>query len=306
MTSGTGKIWMDGEFVDYKDAKIHVLSHVVHYGSGVFEGIRCYETREGPAVFRLKEHLKRLYDSSKVYRMEIPYSMEEISDIILETIKINKLKSCYIRPLFYRGLGELGVSPLPCPVNCMVAVWPWGSYLGDDALKDGVSVRVSSWNRPAPNTFPAMAKASGNYLNSQLMKIEALESGYDEAIALDHFGYVSEGSGENIFIVRNGVIYTPPSSSSILPGITRHCVFTLAREFDIRIHQHVIPREALYISDEVFFSGTAVEITPVTKIDNIVIGQGSLGPITERVQSEFFKIVRGETPDRHEWFTLVG
>jgi len=283
---------MDGEFVDYKDAKIHVLSHVVHYGSGVFEGIRCYETREGPAVFRLKEHLKRLYDSSKVYRME--------------TIKINKLKSCYIRPLFYRGLGELGVSPLPCPVNCMVAVWPWGSYLGDDALKDGVSVRVSSWNRPAPNTFPAMAKASGNYLNSQLMKIEALESGYDEAIALDHFGYVSEGSGENIFIVRNGVIYTPPSSSSILPGITRHCVFTLAREFDIRIHQHVIPREALYISDEVFFSGTAVEITPVTKIDNIVIGQGSLGPITERVQSEFFKIVRGETPDRHEWFTLVG
>jgi len=296
---------MDGKFVAYEDATIHVLSHVVHYGSGVFEGIRCYETSRGPAVFRLKEHLKRLYDSSKVYRMEVPYSPEEISDVILETIKINNLSSCYIRPLFYRGLGELGVSPLPCPVNCMVAVWSWGSYLGDDALKNGVSVRVSSWNRPAPNTFPSMAKASGNYLNSQLMKIEALESGYDEAIALDHDGYVSEGSGENIFIVRNGVIYTPPSSSSILPGITRHCVFTLAREFDIRIHQHVIPREALYISDEVFFSGTAVEITPVTNIDNIKIGQGSLGPITERIQSEFFKIVKGDTPDRHGWFTPV-
>ena len=299
------KIWMDGEFVDWADAKIHVLSHVAHYGSGVFEGIRCYQTKSGPAIFRLHDHLKRLYDSSKVYRMEIPYTMEAYSSAIIETIKINKLDACYIRPFVYRGMGSLGVSPFSCPVGCIVAVWPWGTYLGDEAMENGVSVRVSSWNRPAPNTFPAMAKACGNYLNSQLMKIEALESGFDEAIALDHFGYVSEGSGENIFIVRNGVIYTPPSSSSILPGITRHCVFTLAREAGIRIHQQVIPREALYIADEVFFSGTAAEITPVTKIDNIKVGNGKRGPLTERIQDTFFKIVHGDTPDRFDWFTPV-
>ena len=225
--------------------------------------------------------------------------------VIIETIKINGLNSCYVRPLVYRGHGELGISPLHCPVHCMVAVWPWGSYLGQDALKDGVSVCVSSWNRPAANTLPSMAKAVGNYLSSQLMKIEAVENGYDEAIALDHDGYVSEGSGENIFIVRNGVIYTPPSSASILPGITRHCVFILARELGIRIHRQAIPREALYISDEVFFSGTAAEITPVAKVDNIVIGNGSIGPITKRIQSKFFKIVKGEDPEQYDWFTPI-
>ncbi len=305
MSFKADKIWMDGEFVNWDDAKIHVLSHVAHYGSGVFEGIRCYKTKSGPAIFRLDDHLKRLYDSSKVYRMEVPYSQEEFASAIIETIKINKLDACYIRPLIYRGLGTLGVSPFQCPVECVIAVWPWGTYLGDDAMENGVSVRVSSWNRPAPNTFPAMAKACGNYLNSQLMKIEALESGFDEAIALDHYGFVSEGSGENIFIVRNGVIYTPPSSSSILPGITRHCVFQLAREAEIRIHQQVLPREALYISDEVFFSGTAAEITPVTKIDNITIGDGKRGPITEKMQDEFFKIVHGDVEDRFDWFTPV-
>ena len=209
------------------------------------------------------------------------------------------------RSLIQRGMGSMGVNPLDCRLHCAVAVWSWGKYLGDDAVENGVSVRVSSWHRPAPNTFPAMAKAGGNYLNSQLIKIEAINDGFDEGIALDHYGFVSEGSGENIFIVRNGVIYTPPSSSSILPGITRHCVFMLSRDFDIRIHQHVIPREALYVADEVFFSGTAAEITPVTKIDNIVIGDGKRGPITERIQSEFFRIIEGATEDRHGWFTSV-
>jgi branched-chain amino acid aminotransferase len=305
MSIESEKIWMDGEFVDWADAKIHVLSHIVHYGSGVFEGIRCYHTKSGSAIFRLDDHLKRLYDSSKVYRMVIPYTIEEFSAAVIETVRINKLDACYIRPLVMRGLGTLGVSPIKCPVNCVIAVMPWGSYLGEDAMEDGVSCCISSWSRPSPNTFPTMVKACGNYLNSQLMKIEALESGFDEAIALDHYGYVSEGSGENIFIVRNGVIYTPPSSSSILPGITRHCVFSLARELEIRIQQQVIPREALYIADEVFLSGTAAEITPVTKIDNIQIGDGKRGPVTKKIQKAFFGIVHGDVPDRFDWFTPV-
>jgi branched-chain amino acid aminotransferase len=305
MTFGQGKIWYDGKFVDWADATCHVLSHVVHYGSSVFEGVRCYEHKTGPAVFRLQDHMRRLYDSAKIYRMEIPYSFEAFTQAVIETVKINRLRSCYIRPIAFRGYGTMGVNPLPCPVNCAVAAWTWGKYLGEEAMEKGVSVRVSSWHRAAPNTFPSLSKAGGNYLNSQLIKMEALDTGFDEGIALDHYGFVSEGSGENIFMVRNGVIYTPPSSSSILPGITRHCVFTLARDFDIRIQQHVIPREALYVADEVFFSGTAAEITPVTKIDNIVIGSGRRGPITEKIQSEFFAIVEGRVPDRHAWFTPV-
>lgn len=296
---------MDGALVDWEDAKIHVMSHVIHYGSGVFEGIRCYETKQGSAVFRMREHIRRLFDSAKIYRMAIPYSLEQLEEAVLETVRANNLKSCYVRPLVYRGLGQLGVNPLTCPVNCMIAVWSWGKYLGEAAMKNGVSVRISSWNRPAPNTHPTLAKACGNYLNSQLMKLEALDTGFDEAIALDHSGFVSEGSGENIFIVRNGVIYTPPSSSSILPGITRHCVFTLARDLNIRIQQQVIPREGLYIADEVFFSGTAAEITPVSKIDNIVIGSGSRGPITTKIQSAFFDVIEGRTADKHGWFSAV-
>ena len=305
MTFGAGKIWMDGKLVDWQDATISVMSHVVHYGSAVFEGIRCYETPNGPAIFRLGDHVRRLYDSAKIYRMPIPFTPEQFSQAIVETVKVNNLKSCYIRPLVYRGYAKLGVNPLDCPVNSTIAVWSWGKYLGEEAMEKGVSVRVSSWHRPAPNAFPALAKASGNYLNSQLIRMEAMVDGYEEGIALDHYGFVSEGSGENIFIVRNGVIYTPPSSNSILPGITRHCVFQLAREAGIRIHQQVIPREALYIADEVFFSGTAAEITPVRKIDHIEIGTGRRGPVTEKIQSEFFKIVNGAVPDRHKWFTMV-
>lgn len=305
MTFGTGKLWYDGKLVEWENATCHILSHVIHYGSAFFEGIRCYETKQGPAIFRLQDHVNRLYDSAKIYRLDIPYSKDAFCEAIIETVKANNLKSCYIRPFVFRGLGTMGVYPQDCPVHCAVAAWSWGKYLGEEAMVDGVSVRVSSWQRPAPNTFPTMAKAAGNYLNSQLIKVEAINDGFDEGIALDHYGFVSEGSGENVFIVRGGVIYTPPSSSSILPGITRHCVFALARDDDIRIHQQVIPREALYVADEVFFSGTAAEITPVTKIDNIQIGDGKRGPITERIQSEFFRIVEGETPDRHEWFTPV-
>jgi branched-chain amino acid aminotransferase len=305
MSFGTGKIWMDGKLVDWQDATISVMSHVVHYGSSVFEGLRCYETAAGPAVFRLGDHVRRLYDSAKIYRMTIPYSQEQFADAIVETVRVNGLKSCYIRPLVYRGFGKLGVNPLECPVQCTIAAWSWGKYLGEEAMEKGVSVRVSSWHRAAPNTFPALAKAGGNYLNSQLIRIEAIQDGYEEGIALDHYGFVSEGSGENIFLVRSGVIYTPPSSSSILPGITRHCVFQLARDFGIRIHQQVIPREALYIADEVFFSGTAAEITPVSRIDNIEIGNGRRGPVTEKIQSEFFRIVNGNAADRYAWFTPV-
>ena len=305
MTFGQGKLWYDGKFVDWADATCHVLSHVVHYGSAVFEGLRCYKTKNGPAVFRLDDHLNRLYDSAKIYRMDIPYTKEQFARAILDTVRDNALESCYIRPFVFRGLGTMGVYPLDCPLHCVVAAWYWGKYLGEEAMEKGVSVRISSWHRAAPNTFPTLAKAAGNYLNSQLVKIEAVQDGFDEGIALDHYGFVSEGSGENIFMVRNGVIYTPPSSSSILPGITRHCVFTLARELGVRIHQHVIPREALYVADEVFFSGTAAEITPVTRIDNIVINGGRRGPVTERIQSAFFDIVEGRAADRHGWFTLV-
>jgi len=305
MKFGGGQIWFDGKFVDWEKATVHVLTHALHYGSSVFEGIRCYSTSKGPAIFRMDAHINRLYDSAKIYRMGIPYSKTEFCNAVIETVKINKLKECYIRPVVFRGYGAMGVNPLKNPVKCAIAVWEWGAYLGKGVLEKGVSVRVSSWNRQAPNTFPALAKAGGNYLNSILIKMEAIEGGYDEGIALDTLGYVSEGSGENIFIVKNGVIYTPPTSSSILAGITRHSVFTIARNLEMRIEQHMIPREALYIADEVFFSGTAAEITPISKIDNIVIGQGKRGPVTEKIQKEFFNIIRGKTKDRYNWLTHV-
>ncbi len=305
MSFGQGKIWYDGKLVDWADATCHVMSHALHYGSSVFEGIRCYETGNGPAIFRLGDHMRRLYESGKIYRMDIPFEQSVLEQAVIDTVRENNLKSCYIRPLAFRGLGAMGVNPKTCPVNVVIAAWSWGKYLGEDAMEAGVSVRVSSWRRAAPDTFPTMAKAGGNYLNSQLIKMEATEDGFDEGIALDHYGFVSEGSGENIFMVRNGVIYTPPSSSSILPGITRHCVVTLARELDITIRQQVIPREALYVADEVFFSGTAAEITPVSKIDNLVIGDGRRGPVTERIQSAFFDIVEGRAEDTYGWFTPV-
>ncbi len=306
MSFGQGKIWMDGRLVDWKDATCHVMTHALHYGSSVFEGIRCYETPQGPGIFRLRDHMLRLFDSAKIYRMPIPFDLDTLEKAVVETVRENGLKSCYIRPLAFRGYGTMGVNPVKCPVSVIIAAWTWGKYLGEDAMEKGVSVRVSSWRRAAPDTFPTLAKAGGNYLTSQLIKMEASDDGFDEGIALDHYGFVSEGSGENIFLVRNGVIYTPPSNSSILPGITRHCVFTLARDMNLRIHQQVIPREALYVADEVFFSGTAAEITPVTRIDNIQIGSGRRGPLTERIQGAFFDIVEGRTDDRHGWFTRVG
>ncbi len=299
------KIWFNGELVDWDDAKIHVLSHVVHYGSSVFEGIRCYQTEQGSAVFRLEEHVNRLFDSAKIYRMDIPYTPEQINAAILETIRVNKLEACYIRPIVFRGYETLGVDPLGCPVDVVIAVWEWGEYLGEAALKNGVSVCTSSWNRPAPNTLPFLAKAGGNYLNSQLVRMEANLNGYDEGIVLGTDGLVSEGSGENLFAIKNGSIVTPGSHYAILPGITRHTAITLIRDLGMRVEQRGIPREFLYVADEVFFTGTAAEITPIRAIDQVQIGAGKLGPITGQIQDSFFKVIRAEVEDRHGWLTFV-
>lgn len=299
------KIWFNGELVDWDDAQIHVLSHVVHYGSSVFEGMRCYETAKGPACFRLENHVHRIFDSAKIYRMEIPFTKEEMTNAILDTIRANKLKSCYVRPIAFRGYGSLGVDPTPCPVDVVVAVWEWGAYLGADALEKGASVRTASWSRLAPNTMPALAKVGANYMNSQLIKLEAMADGYSEGIALDSQGYVSEASGENIFMVKNGSIYTPSSGSSILPGITRHSVITLARDLGYTVTQRPIPRESLYIADEVFFTGSAAEVTPIASIDHIKVGEGTRGPITKALQDAYFGITKGEREDKHGWLTYV-
>ncbi|MGA1198307.1 MAG: branched-chain amino acid transaminase [Candidatus Latescibacterota bacterium] len=299
------KIWFNGNLVGWDDAKIHVLSHVVHYGSSVFEGMRCYDTHKGGACFRLQDHINRLYDSAKIYRMEIPFKRDELAQAVLDTIRANNLKACYVRPIAFRGYGELGVNPAPCPVEVVIAVWQWGKYLGPEALEKGVSVRVSSWNRPAPNTMPSLAKVGANYMNSQLIKMEALADGYVEGIALDTSGYVSEGSGENIFIVKNGAIYTPSTGSSILPGITRHSVITLAESLGYRITTRPIPRESLYIADEVFFTGSAAEITPIAEIDHIQIGSGTRGPVTKALQDAFFNLIEGKEDDNYNWLTYV-
>lgn len=301
----TGKIWFNGEFVNWKDANIHVLSHVVHYGTSVFEGIRCYNTKNGSAVFRLQEHVQRLFNSGKIYRMDIPYSVNEICDAILETIKINNLQDCYIRPIAFRGYQELGVYPLKCPLETVIAVWKWGKYLGEDALENGVDLGVSSWRRMAPDTLPNMAKAGANYMNSQLAKMESGFNGFDEAIMLDYSGMVSEGSGENIFLVKDDVIHTPHSSLSILSGITRDSVITLASEMDIQVKEEAIPREMLYLADEIFLTGTAAEITPVKSVDEIKIGNGKRGSLTEKLQTKFFNIIDGVDEDRFNWLTFV-
>ncbi len=299
------KIWFNGELINWEDAKIHVLSHVVHYGSSVFEGIRCYKTKSGPAVFRLDDHIGRLFDSAKIYRMEVPYTANQVQEAVLETIRTNKLEECYVRPVVFRGYGAIGVLPFEAPVEVAIAVWEWGQYLGDEAVQKGVSVCTSSWNRMAPNTFPFFAKAGGNYLNSQLVKMEANIDGYDEGIALGTDGLVSEGSGENIFAMKNSSIYTPSSSFSILPGITRHSAITLARDLGYKVEQRAIPREFLYVADEIFFTGTAAEITPVRAIDKIPIGTGERGPITKELQEVFFAITNGEDDDRYGWLTHV-
>jgi branched-chain amino acid aminotransferase len=296
---------MNGTLVDWKDAKIHIASHVVHYGSGVFEGARCYATPKGSACFRLDEHLKRLIDSAKIYRMEYALDLAGWRAAVLDTIRANKMTACYIRPIIYRGYETLGVNPLPNPVDAAILLWEWGAYLGQDALEQGVDVRICSWNRMAPNTLPAMAKSTANYANSALIKMEALADGYAEGIALDVSGNVSEGSGQNIFIVRDGAIYTPPLAASILSGITRDTVITLARDLGMSVSETNLPREALYIADEVFFVGTAAEVTPIRSIDRITIGRGSRGPVTDALQRAFFAVVNGEAPDRHGWLTYV-
>jgi branched-chain amino acid aminotransferase len=306
MLTPTEKIWHNGRFVRWDEATIHVLSHVVSYGSSVFEGIRCYATPSGPAVFRLKEHVRRLVDSAKIYRMEnIGFSSAQLADAMVELVRVNKMDSCYIRPIVLRGYGEMGVNPLKNPIDVYVACWSWGKYLGEEALAEGVDVCISSWSRIAPNTLPALAKAGANYMNSQLIKMEALANGYSEGIALDSNGYVSEGSGENIFVVRDGRIHTPPLGASVLPGITRDTVLTLAQEMGIPLVETIVPREMLYIADEVFFSGTAAEITPIRSIDRIPVGKGRRGPIAERLQKEFFSVINGAKADQHGWLTPV-
>jgi branched-chain amino acid aminotransferase len=303
--AGTGKIWMNGKLVEWKDATIHIASHVVHYGSGVFEGARCYATPKGSACFRLDEHLQRLIDSAKIYRMEYRLDLAGWRDAVLGLIRENGLKACYIRPLVYRGYGTLGVNPLPNPVDAAIMLWEWGAYLGPEALEQGVDMKISSWARMAPNTLPAMAKSTANYANSALIKMEALADGYSEGIALDVYGNVSEGSGQNIFVVRNGAILTPPLSASILGGITRDTVITLARDLGIAVTEANLPRESLYIADEVFVVGTAAEVTPIKSIDRITIGQGHRGPTTEALQRAFFDVINGKTPDRYGWLTYV-
>ena len=301
----TEYIWMNGKLVKWDDARIHVLSHVVHYGSSVFEGMRVYKTPKGPACFRLDDHTERLFNSAKIYRMEISYTPEQINEAILNLIGANGLQACYVRPIVYRGYNSLGVDPRPCPIDVTIAVWPWGKYLGEEALENGVSVCFSSWNRIAPNTMPAMAKAGANYMNGQLIKLEALSHGYAEGIALDVHGHVSEGSGENVFLVRKGALITPTFAASILPGITRSSVIKLAGDMGLKVIEQNVPREALYLADEVFFTGSAAEITPISRIDNIQVGRGKCGPITKRLQEAFFGIINGKAEDKYGWLTYV-
>jgi branched-chain amino acid aminotransferase len=298
------KIWFNGELVPFEDAKIHVLSHVVHYGSSVFEGIRCYNTRRGSAVLRLREHMRRLVDSARIYRMDVPYSLEELETAVLETIAESGLKACYIRPVIFRGMGSLGVNPLKNSVDTFVAVWEWGKYLGPEAMETGVDVQVSSWNRNAPNTTPSLAKAGGNYLNGSLIKMEAVKNGFVEGIALSVEGYLSEGSGENLFLVRDGKLYTAPTAMAILPGITRDTVVTLARERGYEVVESLLPRESLYLADEIFFTGTAAEITPIRSVDHYQIGEGRRGPITAELQEAFLDVVENGN-DPHGWLTMV-
>ncbi len=301
----TEYIWMNGKLVKWDDAKIHICSHVIHYGSSVFEGMRVYNTATGPAAFRLRDHSERLLNSAKIYRMKIPYTARQLDEAILTTVGANGLEECYVRPIAYRGYGTLGVDPSNCPVEVSIATWPWGQYLGEEALEKGVSVCFSSWNRIAPNTMPAMAKAGANYMNSQLIKLEAISHGYVEGIALDVFGHVSEGSGENIFLVRKGALITPTFAASILPGITRSSVIRLAEDMGIKVIEQNVPREALYLADEVFFTGSAAEITPISRIDNLIIGEGKAGPITKKLQTALFNILNGKAEDKYGWLTPV-
>ena len=306
MIQPTEKIWHNGTLINWDDAKIHILTHALHYGTSVFEGIRCYQTKAGPAIFRVREHTRRLFDSAKIYRMDdLGFSRDQTVEAMRELVRVNRLEACYLRPIAFRGYGEVGVLALENPIEVYIACWEWGKYLGAEALEQGVDVCISTWTRLAPNTLPTLAKCAANYMNSQLMKMEAVVNGYSEAIALDAAGYVSEGSGENIFLVRDGKLYTPPPGNSVLPGITRDTVIQLAADLGYQVTEQVLPREWLYIADEVFFTGTAAEITPIRSVDKIKVGDGKRGPITARLQAEFLSIVTGEAEDRHGWLTFV-
>ncbi len=297
-------IWFNGRLVPFEQATVHVLSHVLHYGSSVFEGIRCYDTARGPAVFRLREHMRRLVDSAKIYRMAVPYDLDTLDAAVLETISASGMDACYVRPLVFRGFGKMGVNPLNNPVETIIAVWNWGAYLGPEAMEQGVDVHVSSWQRYAPNTMPALAKAGGNYLSSSLAKMDAVLGGFVEGIMLNVDGYVAEGSGENLFLVRDGVLVTPPASLSVLPGITRGSIIQLARDAGYSVEERLIPREALYVADELFFTGTAAEVTPIRSVDHHTIGEGKRGPVTHALQQAFERVIKdGEDP--YGWLTFV-
>jgi branched-chain amino acid aminotransferase len=299
------RIWRDGKFVDWEDATIHVMSHVVHYGSSVFEGIRCYATPEGTAIFRLEDHMRRLADSCKIYRMPLEHSLETLVQGAIDTVIENEMPHCYLRPIAVRTGEQMGVYPLECPLEVFIIPWTWGTYLGHESLESGVDVCISTWRRAAPSTFPTMAKAGGNYLNSQLSKMEARLDNYSEGIMLDSFGMVSEGSGENLFVVRDGKLITAPVSAGILQGITRDSVTRIARDLGYEVVEQVMPREMLYVADELFFTGTAAEITPIRSVDRISIGSGGRGPITAAIQSQYMGIAEGRFPDRYGWRTLV-
>jgi len=297
------KVWHNGKFIPWEEATVHVAAHVVSYASCLFEGIRCYETPQGPSIFRLKEHTDRLVNSCKIYRMDLTYTREQLAQAMVELVRVNNVRHCYIRPVVFRGYGEVGVNPMKNPIEIYLLAWEWGKYLGDEALRQGVDVCISSWQRIAPNTLPAMAKAAANYMNAQLIKMEALTNGYVEGICLDAAGHVSEGSGENLFLIRDGKIITPPLSASVLPGITRDSVITLAQELGYSVSEQEVSREMLYIAEEVFFTGTAAEITPIRSVDRIVVGKGQPGPVTRKLQERFLSIVQGQAEDKYGWLT---
>jgi branched-chain amino acid aminotransferase len=301
----SSKVWKNGKMIPWKEATLHLASHVVHYGSCVFEGIRCYKTKTGSAVFRLEDHIRRLFDSAKIYRMPIPFSDMEVIHACCDVLRVNGYEEAYIRPIAYRGYGALGLDPENCPVDAAVMAWKWGAYLGQEALESGVDVCVSTWRRHAPDTMPSLAKAGGNYLNSQLIKLEAKTNNYSEGIALTYNGQLSEGSGENLFVVLRGKIHTPPMASAILPGITRDSVLRIAGELGVEIVEQPLPREILYIADEVFFTGTAAEVTPIRSVDRIPVGDGKRGKITALVQERFFQIIQGTTEDRYSWLHYI-
>ncbi|HEX2296300.1 MAG TPA: branched-chain amino acid transaminase [Actinomycetota bacterium] len=298
------KVWMNGELVAWEDAKIHVLSHALHYGTGVFEGVRCYETSRGPAVFRLRDHLARMARSARIFMMEIPYEIDELVEATRELIRVNGLASCYVRPIAYRGYGEIGVNPKGNPVDVCIAVWPWGTYLGEHALTEGVRMTVSSWRRHDPNIIPPQAKVTGAYINSVLAKVEALDKGFDEGIMLNPQGYISEATGENLFIVRDGELLTPPLAAGPLPGITRDSVIAIARDLGMSVFERLLTRADLYLAEEMFCVGTAAEVTPVREVDERVIGEP--GPVTLALQQKYFQIVKGEDDKYSDWLDYVG